>query len=139
MYTAQSAMYDQIRFSQPAGQTFNSSEQATIARLLGLHPGQTLLDVAAGTGRIATHLASQGAEVFAYDLTPNMLRQARARATEADITNLHYINGNGRQLPFPDRQFDAFDDIANVVLVQAIAVDEDAQLLRVRAAKNGLR
>jgi len=107
MYTAQSSMYDQIRFSRPAGQTFNTSEQSTISRLLELHPGQTLLDVAAGTGRIATHLASQGAEVFAYDLTPNMLRQARARATAAEITNLHYINGNGRQLPFGDNQFDA--------------------------------
>src|SRR5690349_9882173 len=106
-YTAEAPGYDQIRFSDPEGAAFNTSEQARICRLLDLSPGQTVLDVAAGTGRIAAALAARGLDVVAYDITPNMLRQAQARAAVQELGNLRCVSGNGRMLPFADGQFDA--------------------------------
>ena len=106
-YTAEAPGYDQIRFSDPDGVAFNTSEQGRICELLDLAPGQTVLDVAAGTGRIAAALAARGLDVVAYDITPNMLRQAQARAAARELENLRCVSGNGRMLPFVDGQFDA--------------------------------
>lgn len=107
LYTRESQTYDQNRFGSPCGQSFNAGEQAMIWRLLGLPRGRTVLDVAAGTGRIAADLAERGLEVIAFDLTTSMLRQAQARAEAADLTRLRCVGGNGRMLPFEDGRFDA--------------------------------
>ncbi len=42
-------------------------------------PGSRVLDVTAGTGLDAIHLANRGVEVVACDLSPNMLDQLRAK------------------------------------------------------------
>jgi ubiquinone/menaquinone biosynthesis C-methylase UbiE len=107
VYSREAIRYDRVRFSAPGGHAFNMDEQATTQALLGLRPGQSLLDVAAGTGRIATFLAEQGLQVTALDLTRNMLQQARLRSEAAAFDGVHFVEGNGRMLPFADAQFDA--------------------------------
>lgn len=107
LYTAEALQYDRVRFDHHRGQSFNRSERATIERLLGLDPGQSVLDVAAGTGRIAAYLASQGLHVTAVDLTRNMLRQAEQRATTGGLEHIRFVEANGRVLPFADGSFDA--------------------------------
>lgn len=107
LYTTEAIQYDQVRFNHNRGQSFNSSEFATIERLLGLDPGQSVLDVAAGTGRIAAYLASRQLDVTAVDLTHNMLRQAQNRADAEVLSNICFVEANGRVLPFPDNSFDA--------------------------------
>ncbi|MBV9788009.1 MAG: methyltransferase domain-containing protein, partial [Chloroflexi bacterium] len=107
LYTTEALQYDQVRFDHSRGQSFNSSERATIEGLLGLDPGQSVLDVAAGTGRIAAYLASQRLDVTAVDLTHNMLRQAQSRADDQVLDNIRFVEANGRVLPFPDSSFDA--------------------------------
>jgi 2-polyprenyl-3-methyl-5-hydroxy-6-metoxy-1,4-benzoquinol methylase len=47
-------------------------------RLLGIQPGEAVLDVACGNGVFARRLAMLGAEVVATDFSEGMLRQARA-------------------------------------------------------------
>lgn len=106
-YTAESHRYEQIRFSHQAGQAFNQTEQQAIWDLLRIRPGQRLLDVAAGTGRIAAALAERGLDVVAYDLTQNMLRQTQLKADRLASGSLRCVGGNGRTLPFPSGQFDA--------------------------------
>lgn len=106
LYTVQAQHYDHFRFDHAKGQAFNTNEQRVIHRLLHLAPGQTVLDVAAGTGRIAVYLAQQGLHVTALDLTHNMLLQAQARA-DASASAVRFVEGNGRALPLPDAQFDA--------------------------------
>lgn len=105
LYNKEAANYDRHRFRHAKGQVFNTVEQRRIYDLLGVQPGQTLLDVAAGTGRIAAYMAQQGLNVTALDLTHNMLLQAQARA--ADLDNIRFVESNGRVLPFADNQFDA--------------------------------
>ncbi|HEY0605244.1 MAG TPA: methyltransferase domain-containing protein [Herpetosiphonaceae bacterium] len=107
LYTAEAIQYDRVRFDHSRGQSFNSREQTTIERLLGLAPGQSVVDVAAGTGRITAYLASRGLNVTAIDLTPNMLQQAQNRAAAGGLDNIRFVEANGRMLPFADGSFDA--------------------------------
>jgi ubiquinone/menaquinone biosynthesis C-methylase UbiE len=107
VYSGEASRYDRVRFGAVGGNAFNTDEQATAQALLGLRPGQSLLDVAAGTGRIAIYLAEHGLQVTALDLTRNMLEQARLRSEAAAIDGIHFVEGNGRVLPFANAQFDA--------------------------------
>lgn len=106
LYTTQAASYDQARFSRPNGHASHVHEQHAIFDLLELQPGQHVLDAPTGTGRIAAHLAERGLQVTGLDLTRNMLYQAQARA-DAESLEIHFVEGNGRILPFADAQFDA--------------------------------
>ena len=105
LYTTESFRYDRARFSDSEGRLFDQDERAMIWRLLRAQPGQRVLDVAAGTGRIAAYLAERGLDVVACDLTTNMLRQARSR-TDGRPHELACVGGNGRMLPFGDELFD---------------------------------
>jgi len=49
---------------------------------LNLKPGETVLDVACGTGNTAIPAAKKGAVVTGVDIAANSLEQARARAAE---------------------------------------------------------
>jgi SAM-dependent methyltransferase len=54
-------------------------------RLLGLGPGQRLLDVAAGTGALTLHAAEAGLNVVAVDFAPGMVRLLRQRLSGAGL------------------------------------------------------
>lgn len=45
--------------------------------------------------------------MVAFDLTPEMLRQARQRCAEAGLINVTFREGSATGLPFPDASFDA--------------------------------
>ncbi len=51
-------------------------------RLLGLRPGERVLDVACGAGRFARRMASMGANVVAVDQAERFLARARRRTVE---------------------------------------------------------
>ena len=51
-------------------------------RLLGLHPGERVLDIACGNGLTSRRLAALGAEVVAFDFSEEMIAHARRRTTE---------------------------------------------------------
>lgn len=65
-------------------------------------PGQTVLDLAAGTGTSSNALARSGAAVVACDFSEGMIQVGRARYPE-----LEFVQGDATDLPFPDSQFDA--------------------------------
>jgi 2-polyprenyl-3-methyl-5-hydroxy-6-metoxy-1,4-benzoquinol methylase len=52
-------------------------------RLLAIRPGERVLDIACGNGLAARRLAEMGAEVVAFDFSPEMIARARARPCEA--------------------------------------------------------
>jgi SAM-dependent methyltransferase len=52
-----------------------------VERLLGLRPGERVLDVACGNGAFARRLAELGAHVTAIDFSEALLERARARTT----------------------------------------------------------
>jgi len=67
--------------------------------------GRRVLDAATGTGNAAIAAARAGADVDAFDLTPELLDQARRRAAEVGVT-VRFVEGDLLDLPYPDGTFD---------------------------------
>ncbi|MCI4340321.1 MAG: methyltransferase domain-containing protein [Thermoplasmata archaeon] len=70
-----------------------------------LKAGETVLDVATGTGNTALAAARRRTQVVGVDFVPDLLAQARARAA-VDGLSVEYREGNAEALPFADGQFD---------------------------------
>lgn len=100
-------------------------------RLLGLTPGQRVLDVACGYGRHAIHLAKQGLRVVGLDLSAYMLGLAFERTT-SEATTARFIRGDMRVLPF-SAVFDAAVCLGGS-FGQFATEDEDLALLRETAS-----
>jgi SAM-dependent methyltransferase len=73
---------------------------------LDLHPGDVLLDVAAGTGHAARALAGSVRCAIALDTTEAMLAAGKAAADRDGIRNVVFVHGDATALPFPDASFD---------------------------------
>lgn len=69
-------------------------------------PTDLVLDVACGPGAFALALAPRVTFVRGVDLTPEMLRRARAFQAEKQISNVAFVRGDAEQLPFPEGAFD---------------------------------
>jgi len=72
--------------------------------------GQRILDVATGTGMVATQLIRRGGcEVVALDQSEQMLAAARARLGNdpALAGKVTFMQGEAERLPFADGEFDA--------------------------------
>lgn len=74
-------------------------DPARLSALLALEPGQALLDVGGGTGRVTQLLAGSGAWVLILDPSWGMLRQARGKDCCA------VCQGTAEQLPFVNDAF----------------------------------
>jgi ubiquinone/menaquinone biosynthesis C-methylase UbiE len=57
---------------------------AWLAEAIGLAPGRTIVDLAAGTGKLTSSLAATGARVVAVDPVPEMLVVLRCRVPSAE-------------------------------------------------------
>ncbi len=77
-----------------------------VLKYAAVPPDGSLLDVGAGTGKIALEAKStyQDIRVTALDLTPDMMKVGKAQAGGGDIL---WINGDALELPFRDQSFDA--------------------------------
>jgi len=86
-----------------------AAEQVIVAELLcraiGIHPGERVLDVAAGSGNAALAAARRGAAVIATDFVPQLLAAA-ARRAQAEGLDLQTREADVQVLPFPDGAFD---------------------------------
>lgn len=85
------------------------AEQVVVAELLSrainVHPGERVLDVAAGSGNAALAAARRGAAVIATDFVPQLL-QAAARRPQAEGLPLETQEADAQRLPFADGAFD---------------------------------
>jgi len=100
-----------------------------LCRAIDIHPGQRVLDVAAGSGNAALAAARRGARVTATDFVPRLL-QAAARRAQAEGLELETREADAQSLPFPDGAFDVVLSTFGVMFApdQARAA---AELLRV--------
>lgn len=90
-------------------------KQALIDRL-DPRPGESLIDVAGGTGDIAFKALERsrargapGCEIAVCDINESMLTVGRNRAIDRNLTTgLTWVTGNAEDLPFEDKSFDAY-------------------------------
>lgn len=77
-------------------------------RATGVRPGDRVIDVACGSGKLAVELAAAvgpTGRVTGVDLSPGMIEVARR--TQRALTQLDFIVANALALPFDDGAFDA--------------------------------
>ncbi len=78
--------------------------------LSGVRRGQRVLDLAGGTGDLATRFASMvGADglVVLSDINSSMLAEGRRRLLDdGHAGNVEYVLADAQKLPFPDNHFD---------------------------------
>lgn len=74
--------------------------------LVELQPAWRVLDVATGAGHTALTFAPHVQQVWATDITPEMLEQVRRQAEQRQVTNLIIELADAEQLPYADAMFD---------------------------------
>jgi demethylmenaquinone methyltransferase/2-methoxy-6-polyprenyl-1,4-benzoquinol methylase len=114
-------------------------------------PGDRVLDVASGTGRIAAELVQRyGCSVVGLDQSEEMLARARARLyARPDLAaRVELVRGEAEHLPFADGEFDALtfgyllryvDDPAQTMLELARVVKPGGRIASLDFAVPGAR
>ncbi len=74
-------------------------------RAIDPHPGDRILDLAAGTGTSSASIAKSGATVIAADFSPGMIEVGRKKFGR--IRNMQFVEADATNLPFADDEFDA--------------------------------
>jgi ubiquinone/menaquinone biosynthesis C-methylase UbiE len=111
-------------------------EELRIARLLmGLSPGDTVLDVACGPGNFSREFArvvSETGLVVGIDGSRTMLERGAADIAGTELRNLALVRGDAAELPFRDSTFDGLCCFAALHLF-AEPFDALAEMARVLA------
>src|SRR4051812_27940878 len=107
-------------------------EHEIAVEMLGLSEGDTVLDVACGTGAFTREFARAGAPgglAVGLDASRPMLEQAVAAAGADDVA---YVRGDAHALPFRDGAFDAGCCFAALYFIEEPydALDEIVRVLR---------
>ena len=97
----------EVALDRPAART--EEELAFIIDALELRPGERLLDLACGHGRISIPLAERGLRVTGLDLSEPSLELARENAAAAGV-DVELVHGDMRELPWEAE----FDVVVNV-------------------------
>jgi SAM-dependent methyltransferase len=100
---AQKAAWMAGDFGQIAAHAAKAAEEF-VART-AIARGTRVLDVACGTGNTAIPAARAGGVVTGLDIAPNLLEQARQRAS-AEQLEIKFQEGDAEQLPYPAGSFD---------------------------------
>lgn len=82
--------------------------QTTLDRI-GPKPGQRVIEVGPGTGRLLIPAAGRvlpGGEVVGLDIQPRMVERLKIRARQAGVLNLTTILGDATHPHFPPESFD---------------------------------
>ena len=97
--------------------TWGSADYGAVAALIvpmaerladaaDLRAGESVLDVATGTGNAALAAARCGCVDTGLDYVPALLQRGRARA-DAEGLRVTFTEGDAERLPYPDHSFDA--------------------------------
>ena len=79
---------------------------AHLVEFAGVRAGESVLDVACGTGVVAITAARRGARVSGLDLTPELLEHARQNEKTAGCGAIDWTEGDAERLPYGDKSFD---------------------------------
>lgn len=106
VFTSVAASYDLMNDAMSGG--MHRLWKDRFVRHVQPRAGETILDMAGGTGDIAFRLAKSGASVTVADINPAMLDVGIGRAAKRGIDGLVWSEANAETLQFPDRFFDAY-------------------------------
>lgn len=107
MFGSIAGRYDLLNFVMTLGQDQRWRRRATQAA--NLHPGDTALDVATGTGDLALELAGQvnpGGRVIGVDFAAPMLQIARTKGAHSHLP-VQFQEADALALPFASDTFNA--------------------------------
>ena len=127
-FAARAGQWDQIRTLHcPDGPV----EAALAAALAGAPVGH-LLDIGTGTGRMAELLAPGAEHVTGLDMSPEMLRIARARLQHLPADKFDLVQGDFASLPFAGGSFDTvlFHQVLHYAQAPELALAEAARVAR---------
>jgi SAM-dependent methyltransferase len=139
--TTQHLSLDQMKASMRApwiagdygaiAEELGAPEAESFVARLKLEPGARVLDIACGTGNTTLPLARTGAVVTGLDMTPPLLKQARARAVREGLP-IRFDEGFAETLPYPDSSFDLLVSMFGIMFspFPASVVSEMARVLR---------
>ena len=100
MFDSVATRYDMMDTLMTGG--LNHVWMTALRKAVAPHPGERILDLAAGTGASSAALAKGGAEVVACDLSEGMIEVGRQRHPD-----IEFVQGNALDLQFEDASFDA--------------------------------
>src|SRR5215470_10588765 len=87
------AGFAQSHFARPAVRALRAHMVAHILRLTGIGPDARVLSLGCGIGDTELLLAPHVRELVGIDLSPAAIRQARADAERARVSNVRYFEG----------------------------------------------
>ena len=74
---------------------------------LDIHDGDTVLDVACGTGDVGFEiLKKHSVSITGIDLSPKMIELAQGKARQKKLDNITFIEGDAENLPLDDNSVD---------------------------------
>lgn len=100
MFDSVASRYDTMDTLMTGG--LNNVWMTALRKAVAPHPGERILDLAAGTGTSSAALAKGGAEVVACDLSEGMIEVGRERHPD-----IEFVRGNAMSLDFEEASFDA--------------------------------
>jgi ubiquinone/menaquinone biosynthesis C-methylase UbiE len=125
--------------SMTASARFTDSQRLTDLRAVAaLSDSDRVLDLGCGPGIVSESLAHDAGLVTGLDLTPEMLRRASRRCSDAGHANCTFVLGNSKRLPLSDESYDAvvtrsaihhFDDPAAVLAEVARILKPSGRLI----------
>lgn len=119
-------------YDTPRGRWIGETEYRLLARMLGVRPGSTLLDVGCGTGWFARRFQAAGLVVTGVDPDRDGIDFALLHSP----SSIRFVQGDACRLPFRDRAFDHAIAVTSLCFVDdwAGAVAELARVSRRRFA-----
>ncbi|MCK9534279.1 MAG: bifunctional demethylmenaquinone methyltransferase/2-methoxy-6-polyprenyl-1,4-benzoquinol methylase UbiE [Pseudomonas sp.] len=108
--------------------------------LSGVRRGNTVLDIAGGTGDLArkfSSLVGPSGEVVLADINASMLKVGRDRLLDKGVANnISFVQADAEKLPFPDNHFDV---VTIAFGLRNVTHKEDALRSMLRVLKPGGR
>jgi arsenite methyltransferase len=134
------ALYDaEQRGELPEAATLASLGCGNPTAVAELREGETVLDLGSGGGIdviLSAKRVGPSGRAYGLDMTDEMLALAQQNATEAGVTNVHFLKGVIEQIPLPAKSVDVV--ISNCVI--NLSVDKAAVLTEIaRVLKPGGR
>jgi 2-polyprenyl-3-methyl-5-hydroxy-6-metoxy-1,4-benzoquinol methylase len=110
------------RSSNPVQRFWHAAKKIVVDEMLPPAPGDFVIDAGCGSGVIAEHLASSGAEVMGVDANPEAIRFARAELARPNLRFEQRLVDDAMTLERPVDKFYSLEVIEHIYRPQGVAM-----------------